>query len=121
MTRWVPVRPSDPRGARSRQRNFFADRIVRGGIASAASKPEAVFKAYTDPFPTPESRIGTDVFPRAIRNSTTWLESIEHRLARLRGKPVELVWALKDRAFGNEATIARWLGHFSHVSASNSS
>jgi haloalkane dehalogenase len=92
--------------------NFFADRIVRGGIASAASKPEAVFKAYTDPFPTPESRIGTYVFPRAIRNSTTWLESIEHRLARLRGKPVELVWAMKDRAFGNEATIARWLRHF---------
>jgi haloalkane dehalogenase len=94
------------------ERNFFADKILRSGMVRASSKPEAVFDAYRAPFPTPQSRMGTYVFPRAIRQSTTWLESIEHRLKRLRHKPVELVWAMKDRAFGKDEVVARWLQHF---------
>ena len=37
---------------------------------------------------------------------------IESNLHLLVDKPVELVWAMKDPAFGNEETIARWHSYF---------
>lgn len=93
-------------------RNFFARRMVPWGIARNDRKTPEVFKAYTDPFPTPQSRMGTYVFPRAIRKSATWLGSVEMKLPCLRGKPVEMVWAMKDPAFGKERYIQRWQGYF---------
>lgn len=95
-----------------RRFNFFAKKIVPGSIRNAARKTPEVLKAYTDPFPTPESRIGTWVFPKAIRTNNDWLGETERGLDRLRGKPAEMVWAMKDPAFGNEKTIARWQSHF---------
>jgi len=94
------------------QRNFFARKIVPFGIARAVRRTPAILKAYTDPFPTPASRIGTWVFPRAIRRSAGWLAEIERQLPRLRDKPVALVWGMKDAGFGREAIIERWLSHF---------
>jgi haloalkane dehalogenase len=70
------------------------------------------FEAYIAPFAIPESRMGTYVFPWAIGNSDEWLESIESKMSRLAGKPVELVWGMQDMAFGNETTIHRWLRYF---------
>jgi haloalkane dehalogenase len=90
------------------QRNFFADKIVRGGMYYAKRKPEEVFRAYTDPFPTPASRMGTYVFPRAIRQSGPWLADIEAGLATLADKPIEMVWGMKDFVFANDRTLARW-------------
>jgi haloalkane dehalogenase len=69
-------------------------------------------RAYTDPFPTVQSRLGTWVFPRSIRTCSKWLASIEARLPALRGRPVEMVWAMKDIAFGKESYISRWQAHF---------
>ena len=94
------------------RRNFFAKRIVPSGIARPERKPPEVLKAYTDPFPTPASRMGTYVFPGAIRQESTWLGSIEERLHVLGEKPVEMVWAMKDKAFGSEKYIDHWKGHF---------
>jgi haloalkane dehalogenase len=94
------------------KRNFFARRMVPWGIAREDRKTPQVLKAYTDPFPTPQSRMGTYVFPRAIRKSAVWLRSVEAKLSCLGGKPVEMVWAMKDPAFGKERYIRRWLGHF---------
>jgi haloalkane dehalogenase len=94
------------------RRNFFARKIVPGGIACAEGRTPAILKAYTDPFPTPASRIGTWVFPRAIRRSAAWLAEIERQLPRLRAKPVEFVWAMKDPAFGRGPVLERWLSHF---------
>jgi haloalkane dehalogenase len=95
-----------------RRFNFFANKIVPASITNAARKTPEVLKAYTDPFPTPESRIGTWVFPRAIRTNNDWLAETERGLSALRGKPVEMVWAMKDPAFGREATIGRWQSYF---------
>lgn len=89
--------------------NFFVKRIAP---FSGALKSSEVFRAYTDPFPTPTSRMGTYVFPREIVKSAEWLASIESKLDLLADKPVELVWAMKDLAFGNEETIARWHSYF---------
>jgi haloalkane dehalogenase len=95
-----------------RRFNFFAKKIVPASIARADRKTPEVLKAYTDPFPTPESRIGTWVFPREIRMNDGWLGQTENGLAKLRDKPVEFVWAMKDPAFGQEKFIARWQSYF---------
>jgi haloalkane dehalogenase len=94
------------------RRNFFARRLVPWGIARKERKTPELLRAYTDPFPTAESRMGTYVFPRAIRKSASWLRSIEQRLSCLREKPIEMVWAMKDPAFGKESYIRRWQGYF---------
>ncbi len=95
-----------------RRHNFFAAKIVPSGIYYRKRKPPEVFKAYTDPFPTEESREGTAVFPREIRRSKDWLKGIGNRLGRLVDKPVELVWGMKDLAFGSEAIVRRWQRYF---------
>lgn len=76
------------------------------------NKTPEILKAYTDPFPTPESRMGTWVFPRAIRKETAWLSQTESRLGLLARKPAELVWALKDPAFGSPKVLERWKRQF---------
>ena len=93
-------------------RNFFARRIVPGGIGRKDRKTAEVLKAYTDPFPTRESRMGTWVFPRQIRMNYVWLRETENALWRLRGKPVEFVWAMDDIAFAKKHIMERWRGHF---------
>jgi haloalkane dehalogenase len=92
--------------------NFFARIVVTLGIYHRRVKPWSVLKAYTDPFPTPESRMGTYVFLRQIRKASAGLKSIEDRLTVLRAKPVEIVWAKKDPAFGKAAYIKKWKTHF---------
>ena len=95
-----------------RRFNFFAKKIVPSGIATASRKTAEVLKAYTDPFPTPESRIGTWVFPREIRINNDWLAETERGLSQLRGKPVEMVWAMKDPAFAKKPIMDHWQSIF---------
>lgn len=104
-----------PLGRRAHlQHNFFARRILPRGIAHKERKIPEILKAYTDPFPDEASRTGTYVFPWALRHSVTWLSAIEHRLYRLRDKPVELVWGMKDPLLGNRKVIRTWQKYFPH-------
>ena len=89
--------------------NIFVKRLAP---FSNEIKSSEAFRAYTDPFPTPPSRLGTYIFPREIVKSADWMASIEAKLHLLADKPVELVWAMKDLTFGNEETIARWHNYF---------
>lgn len=90
------------------KKNFFAKTVVPRCIFHKERVAATLRKAYTDPFPTEASRIGTWVFPREIRRSADWLEEIESRLPRLRDKPATLVWAMKDPAFGKPWYLTRW-------------
>ena len=90
------------------RRNFFATIGIRQGIVSAKSKPQSVFDAYTAPFPDKTARYPTWVMPREILTNDARLEQLERDLAKLKGKPTELVWGMKDRGFGKESVIARW-------------
>lgn len=93
------------------RRNFFARRMVPLGIHRPERRSPSVLEAYRAPFPTPESRLPTWVFPRAIRTSSDWLAGIASRLGRLRGLPAELVWGMRDPAFGRRRYLERWLEH----------
>lgn len=88
--------------------NLFAKRIVPWGISNKEHKSSKILRAYTAPFPTPESRLGTWVFPWAVSHSDEWLQNIEDNLERLREKPVEMVWGMKDMAYGSERYIEHW-------------
>jgi haloalkane dehalogenase len=78
------------------------------GIVSVKDKPQAVFDAYTAPFPDKTARYPTWVMPREILTNDSRLEQLEQDLSTLKGKPTEMVWGMKDRGFGKESVIARW-------------
>ncbi len=94
------------------KRNFFATTLMKSSIRNPERKRPEILAAYAAPFPTPESRRGTYVFPREIRTARAWLSGIEGKLGLLAGKPVEMVWAMKDPAFGKERIIKRWHSYF---------
>jgi haloalkane dehalogenase len=78
------------------QRNFFAKILVPYGIYHAEQVTESVRKAYTAPFPTPESRIPTWIFPGQIRKARSWLAEIEAKLPVLSDVPTHILWGTKD-------------------------
>ncbi|MBU0985318.1 MAG: alpha/beta fold hydrolase [candidate division Zixibacteria bacterium] len=92
--------------------NFFAKVLVPFGIHNDRAMIPPVLRAYADPFPTAESRMGNYVFPRQIRKAASWLRSIEQSLPRLADKPVRMVWGMKDPAFGTSRVIRRWKAFF---------
>jgi haloalkane dehalogenase len=93
------------------QHNAFAASMVPLMLTKPRKTTETL-KAYTDPFPTPQSRIGTYIHPWAITHSDEWLQETESKLALLRNKPMEIVVGLKDPIFGKDRTIAPWLKYF---------
>ena len=92
------------------QRNFFAMVIVPFGIYHSEKVTAGLRKAYIDPFPTPESRIPTWIFPRQIRKAGSWLAEIESKLPLLSDLPVQILWGTKDRGFPL-ADVAKWQGY----------
>ncbi len=90
------------------KKSFFAKTVVPGSIFHKEKVTKVLRKAYTDPFPTEASRIGTWIFPREIRQSADWLAETGANLHRLRDKPAALIWAMKDPAFGQPHYLARW-------------
>lgn len=94
------------------KKNFFATKVVPGCIHYKEKVTPSLLDAYAAPFPTEASRIGTWVFPGEIRRSADWLAAIEAKLSVLRDKPVAMVWAMKDPAFGKQHYLDRWLRYF---------
>jgi haloalkane dehalogenase len=90
------------------QRNFFAKAIVPHGIYHAEKVTDRLRKAYTDPFPTPKSRIPTWVFPRYIRKARKWLADIESKLSNLSDLPAQILWGSKDSAGFPLEQMEKW-------------
>jgi haloalkane dehalogenase len=90
------------------QRNYFAKAMLPDGIHHKERVTPALRKAYVDPFPTPDSRKPTWVFPRQIRKARPWLAGIESRLPLLSDVPAEIVWGLKDVPGFPSSMIERW-------------
>ncbi len=92
-------------------RNSFVNFIMPRSV-STPMEP-SVFKTYQDAQPSPEARRGVAEFPRQIRLARPMLERLAAGAPRALGdKPMELVWAMKDPAFGNAAVLARWQRDF---------
>lgn len=93
------------------KRNFFAKTILPGGIFHEEKVTPTLRKAYTDPFPTPESRIPTWVFPGQIRKAGAWLATIEEKLPTLSELPTQILWGAQDRAGFPLELVDRWRGY----------
>ena len=92
-------------------RNAFVNFIMPRSVASPL--PLEVFKTYQDVQPNPSARRGVAEFPRQIRRARPMLERLAAEAPKaLADKPIELVWAMKDPAFGNAAVLARWKHDF---------
>lgn len=92
-------------------RNSFVNFIMPRSVA--IPMPPEVFKTYQDAQPSPNARRGVAVFPRQIRNARPMLERLAAEAPKaLAGKPLELVWAMRDPAFGKAAVLARWKRDF---------
>jgi haloalkane dehalogenase len=91
-------------------RNFFVDFIMPRSVARGLAGE--VLEAYQRAQP-PGARRGVAEFPRQIRSARPLLARLAREAPKaLGGKPTELVWAMKDPAFGREKIIERWLGDF---------
>jgi haloalkane dehalogenase len=95
-------------------RNSFVNFIMPRSVAKPMDP--AVFKSYQDAQPSPEARRGVAEFPRQIRLARPMLERLAGEAPKaFAGKPMELVWAMKDPAFGSPSVIARWQRDFPHA------
>jgi haloalkane dehalogenase len=90
------------------RRNYFAKSMLPGGIYDSNKVTDSFRKAYTDPFPTPESRRPTWIFPRQIRKARPWLADIESRLPNLADVPAQILWGTHDDPGFPLAEMARW-------------
>lgn len=92
-------------------RNFFVNNIMPRSVAKPMEP--AVSRTYQQAQPSPEARRGVAEFPRQIRRARPMLSRLANEApSALRGKPMELVWGMKDPAFGRETVIQRWLRDF---------
>ena len=96
--------------------NSFPRRLMPMLFTRSEFRTPKSLKPYTDPFPTPASRVGTYVFPRAVGHSGEWLASIEAKLHRLADKPIELVMAMGDPLLASGEVIKHWQQHFPNAS-----
>ena len=93
------------------QRNFFVNFLIPRSVAKRLDAD--VFRVYQDAQPTAEARRGVAEFPRQIRLARPMLARLADEAPKaLAGKPMELVWAMKDPAFGNQKMVDRWQRDF---------
>ncbi len=86
-------------------RNVFVEKIIPSGVRRRKLSP-AVMEAYRGPFPTPQSRRPTYVFPREILVSRPFLAEIARRLPTVTDRPALLTWPTADVAFRDASASA---------------
>ncbi len=70
---------------------------------------EAEMRHYLDVAPTPHSRIGHAIFPRAIVGETKWLDALEARVtAHLAHLPMLRIIGMKDVPLTMKAYLRKW-------------
>jgi haloalkane dehalogenase len=105
------VMSTRPMQRRILERNFFVERIMPRAVSHPLDAE--VMEHYRHAQPTPAARWGVAEFPRQILASGAWLERLAGKAPpALGGKPVLLVWGMKDRAFGSRRVIERWQRDF---------
>lgn len=92
--------------------NFFAGILMPSNINIVSANNKAITDAYAHAFSTPEARRGTAIFPQQIIGAEDWVQNIEGRLNSLAGKPVHLIFGMKDKALATKNNLDRWRKHF---------
>lgn len=100
---------------------FVKGFLFRAGLNDPACLSETDKAAYLAPHPTWSSRAGILAFPRQIPSGpagpiSDFVASEGAKLeAAFAGKPVKIVWPMKDVAFSPDALDAMWLKAFQNA------
>jgi haloalkane dehalogenase len=90
-----------------RKRNFFAKSIMKSAYGDKSKLTPEIHRHYLDALPTSEDRKGCWVFPKEIIASSDWLGELWSKRKRLSGKPMHILWGMKDIAF-REKELDTW-------------
>jgi len=93
-----------------RHHNAFARWGVPLGTTRSLSREE--IDAYADPLDTPERRMPSWVFPRALLRETAWLRALWRHRYQLRDLDAIIVWGTRDPAFGAKRYLQQWTSLF---------
>ncbi|MDB5028871.1 MAG: alpha/beta hydrolase [Candidatus Eremiobacteraeota bacterium] len=93
--------------------NAFPSLVMPFAYGDKKKLTKAIHRQYIKPFPTPTSRKGTWVLPKAITGERDWLASIWAKHESLTHRPIQLLWGLKDPAFSMRE-VERWRRSFSN-------
>jgi pimeloyl-ACP methyl ester carboxylesterase len=94
-----------------KNRNFFADTIVRSVFGDKRRLTKEIHRHYLMPLSTPDERKGSWVFPGQIIGSSAWLQSLWDQRGRLAEKNILIAWGMKDIGF-REKELDRWINAF---------
>jgi len=97
-----------------KNRNFFADTIVRSLFGDKRRLTSEIHRHYLMPLATPDERKGCWVFPGQITGSSAWLQSLWERRDRLQDKKILIAWGMKDIGF-RKKELDRWITVFPHA------
>ncbi|MCB0917741.1 MAG: alpha/beta fold hydrolase [Actinobacteria bacterium] len=93
-------------GLMSRRFNAFVGQIIPRSMRRR-ELTDAEMAMYRGPFPTDESRVPVQVFPREITKAKTLLAELADRADSYADLPTLLLWADADIAFG-PSEFSRW-------------
>lgn len=89
------------------KRHLFVKRIMKSLIQVPVTTEE--MRHYIDVAPSPHSRTGHAVFPKAIVGETAWLTQLENRVnATLTHLPMLRITGMKDVPMTTKAFLAKW-------------
>lgn len=96
-----------------RRHNAFARCGIPLGTIRPLSREEV--DAYTDLLDTPDRRMPSWIFPRALLRETAWLRALWGRRHLLRALDALIVWGMRDPAFGANRYLQRWTSLLPHA------
>ena len=89
------------------KRHLFVKRIMRSLLQSEIT--DAELRHYVDLAPTPHSRLGHAIFPKAIVGETEWLDALEARVrTTLLDRPMLRIMGMKDVPLTTKAYLRKW-------------
>lgn len=97
-----------------RRHNFFAKTIMRQAFGDKQKLSAAAHEHYLRPLADPADRTGCLVFPKQIIASSPWLGRLWDNISTLNGKPMLIVWGMKDIAF-RATELKQWERTFPHA------
>jgi haloalkane dehalogenase len=87
--------------------NFFVNGVMKVATGDRSKLSGAVHQHYVQPLATPAERKGCWVLPKEIIGSTGWLRRLWEQREKIAGKPVLILWGMKDIAF-REKELQTW-------------
>lgn len=90
-----------------KNRHLFVKRIMKSLLQAPVTDEE--MRHYVDVAPSPHSRLGHVIFPKAIVGETPWLTELEARVnATLADRPMLRITGMKDVPLTTKAFLRKW-------------